>query len=194
VRTAARSPASCATVSAAPADASEEGGEIADDVNTRESPGPDERFAAAVYVRRSAMGLRGELAVLEIIPEGEGRVTLSDVAGRELFSHPPAQLQVAIASRTTFRVQHGEERWWVSGASFRSSKELERVRQRIDRDDVILSVPELPETDERTYNPLISNLTAQQQAWRGLWIEALRQAGAHVEVKRRSPRRPGSVI
>ena len=159
----------------------EEDGEIAEDVNISEAPRPDEPFAGAVYVRRRAMGLRGELAVLEIIPEGEGRVTLSDPAGHELFSHPPSELRVGRASRTAFRVQHGDERWWLSGTSPRSGKEFERVRQRIGRDDVILAVPRLPDTDERTYNPLMSNLTAQQQAWCRLWIEALRRAGARVE-------------
>jgi hypothetical protein len=69
----------------------------------------------------------------------------------------------------------------LAGLSFRSDKQLERVRQRIDRDDVILAVPKLPEIDERVYNPLISNLTAEQQAWRGVWLDALRQAGAKVE-------------
>ena len=158
-----------------------ERGNIADDVNMRGGPGPDEPFAGAVYFRRRAMGLRGELGVLEIIPEGEGRVTLSDPAGQKLFSHPPSQLRVGRASKTTFRVQHGDERWWLSGVSPRSGKEFERVRQRIERDDVILTVPTLPETDERAYNPLMSNLTAQQHAWCGLWIGALRRAGAQME-------------
>lgn len=147
----------------------------------RAAPGPDEPFAGAVYFRRHAIGLRGQLAVLEIIPEAEGRVTLSDAAGQELFSYRPSELRVGRASRTTFRVQHGDERWWLSGPSFRSGKEFERVRQQIDRDDVVLVVPKLPETDERIYNPLMSNLTAEQQAWCGLWIAALRRAGAKIE-------------
>ena len=146
-----------------------------------EAPVPNQPFAGAVYFRRRAMGLRGELAVLEIIPEGEGRVTLSDLAGQELFSHRPSELGVKRASRTAFRVQRGGESWWLSGASFRSGKELERVRQRIGRDDVILSVPKLPETDERVYNPLMSNLTAELQAWREVWIAALREAGARMD-------------
>jgi hypothetical protein len=140
-----------------------------------------EPFAGAVYVRRRAAGLRGELAVLEIVPGADSRVTLSDPAGRELFSHPPSALRVARASKTTFRVQHGDDRWWLSGASPRSPKDLERVRRRIARDDVILTVPRGAETDERVFNPLMSNLTAQQHAWCGLWIEALRRAGAQVE-------------
>jgi hypothetical protein len=146
----------------------------------RQAPGPGEPFAGAVYVRRRAMGIRGELAVLEIAPDGTG-VTLSDPAGQEIFSHPPSELRVGRASRTTFWVQHGDQRWWLSGTSFRSDKESERVRQRINRDDVIFTLPNLPETDERAFNPLISNLTAQQQAWCGLWIDALRQAGARMQ-------------
>jgi hypothetical protein len=146
-----------------------------------ESPGPGEPFAGAVYFRRRAMGLRGELAVLEIISEGGGRVRLSDLAGQDLFNHPAAELRVGRASRTAFRVQRGQERWWLTGASFRSGKASERARQRIHRDDVVLAVPSLPETDERAYNPLMSNLTAQEQAWCGLWIEALRRAGAQME-------------
>jgi hypothetical protein len=46
---------------------------------------------------------------------------------------------------------------------------------------VILAVPELPEADERAYKRLMRNLTVQQQAWCGLWIGALRRAGAHAE-------------
>jgi hypothetical protein len=146
----------------------------------REAPRPDERFAGAVYVRRRAVGLRGDLAVLEIIPDGEGRVTLSDPTGRQLFSHRPSELRVRRASKTSFRVQHGNESWWLSGATFRSGKEFERVRQRIDRDDVVFALPKPPETDERAYNPLMSNLTAEQHAWCALWLGTLRQAGAQM--------------
>jgi hypothetical protein len=147
----------------------------------REERAAGERFAGAVYVRRRAMGLRGELAVLEISPDGESRVTLSDPAGRELFSHLSPDLRVARASRTTFRVQHGDDRWWLTGASLRSGKALERARRSIARDDVIFTVPERAEIDERVFNPLMSNLTAQQHAWCGFWLEALRRAGAQME-------------
>jgi hypothetical protein len=119
--------------------------------------------------------------VLEILADGESRVRLSDPAGRELFSHPPRELRVARASRTTFRVQHGDDRWWLSGTSPRSDKESERVRRRIGRDDVILTVPKRGETDERAFNPLMSNLTAEQLAWCGFWLEALRRAGAQMK-------------
>jgi hypothetical protein len=64
---------------------------------------------------------------------------------------------------------------------FRAGHLERRVRQRIDRDDVILTVPKLPETDERAHKRLMRNLAAQQQAWCGLWIGARRQAGAHAE-------------
>lgn len=146
-----------------------------------EAPAPDGPFAAAVYFRQRRVGIRGELAVLEIIPGGEGRVTLSDPAGHELFSHPPSELRVALASKITFRVQHGDERWWLWGTGYQTGKQFEKVRERIDRDDVILAVPRLPDMDERTYKRLMSNLNAQQQAWCGLWINALGQAGAQIE-------------
>jgi hypothetical protein len=146
----------------------------------RDAPEPGESFAAPVYVRRRSLGLRGELAVLEIVSEGQGRLTLSAPAGEPVFSHAPSEFRAGRASRTTFWLQHGEERWWLSAVSFRSQKEAERVRRRIDRDDVLFAVPKLPEVDERTYNPLMSNTTAQQQAWCGLWLEALRHAGAQM--------------
>jgi hypothetical protein len=144
----------------------------------REAPGPGEPFAGAVYFRRRALALRGEPAVLEIIPEGAGRVTLSDPAGHQLFSHPPSELRVTLAPGNSFRVQHGDERWWLWGASIRSDKEFERVRQTIDRDDVMIAVPKLPDADERAYKRLMRNRTAQQRAWCRLWIAALRAAGA----------------
>ena len=158
-----------------------EGGQIADDVNITGAPGPGEPFAGAVYVRRRAMGLRGDLAVLEIVSENGGRVRLSAPGGQEVFSHVPSQLRVGRASRTAFLIQHGDESWWLTGVSVRSDKESQRVRQRIGREDVVLSVPKLPATDERAYNPLMSNLTAQQQAWCGLWLEVLRRAGAQMK-------------
>ncbi|HTX09554.1 MAG TPA: hypothetical protein VME22_13130 [Solirubrobacteraceae bacterium] len=147
----------------------------------RDKPVPGEGFAGAVYFRRRAMGLRGELALLEIILEGTGRVALSNAGGQKLFSHPPSELRVARASKTAFRVQHQQERWWLSGTTFRAGKEFGWVRERIERNDLILAVPKLPETDERAYNPLMSNQTAQQLAWCRLWIEALRDAGAQIE-------------
>jgi hypothetical protein len=157
----------------------EEGSEIAEEVNTKDETG--EGFASAVYFRRHAMGMRGELAVLEIVSEGMTAVVLSNSGGHRLFSYHASELRVGRASRTTFRVRDQQERWWFSGTTFRPGKEFEWVRERINRHELILAVPKLPETDERAYNPLMSNLTAQQQAWCGLWIEALRNAGAQME-------------
>lgn len=150
-------------------------------MNITGAAAPGEPFAAAVYVRRRAVGLRGDLAVLEIVAESGGRVRLSAPGGQEVFSYVPSQLRVGRASRTTFLIEHGDESWWLTGTGVRSDKALERMRKRIGRDDVILSVPKLPETDERAYNPLMSNQTAQQQAWCALWLEVLRRAGAHMK-------------
>jgi hypothetical protein len=156
-------------------------GAIADEETMGDAAGPGVDFGAAVYFRRHAVGIRGELAMLEISRVGTRHVTLSNSGGQKLFSHPCSELWVGRASRTTFRVRHGEECWWLSGTTFRSGKEFGWVRERIDRHELTLAVPKLPDTDERVYNPLMSNLTAQQQAWCDLWIEALRDAGAQME-------------
>lgn len=108
-------------------------------------------------------------------------MTLSDPARHELFSYPCAQVRISLASRTSFRVQHGDEGWWLSGTGFQTNKQFERVRQRIAPDDVALAVPRLADTDEDTYRRLMSDVNAQQQAWCGLWINALHQAGALVQ-------------
>jgi hypothetical protein len=139
-------------------------------------------FAGAVYFRRRAIALRGQPAVLEINPEGEGRVTLTDPPGQEqLFSYPPSELRVAVAVGNSFRVRHGDARWWLWGASTRSTKEFEQVRRRITRHDVIITVPRLADMDDRAYRRLMHNRAAQQRAWSGMWIGRLLEAGAQQE-------------
>lgn len=151
-----------------------------ENVNWKEAPGPDEPFAGAVCFSRRMLSIRGKLSVLEITPKDEGRVTLSDLAGQELFSHPAAELRVKPALSNTFRVQRGDERWWLWGTSFQTAKQFEQTRQRIDRDDVILAVPRPAEVDETDYTRLMHNMAAQKEAWCGLWIGMLLRAGAQM--------------
>lgn len=148
-------------------------------------PSPGEPVAGAVYFR-PARGADAQLAVLEVEPRGESRVTLSDASGRELFSHRPGELRFALASRAAFELQRGEDRWLMSGTCFRNGRGLDEARRIIDREDVMLVVPMLPDMAERAYERLLGNTSAQQAAWCGFWRAVLEHAGADVDSGRGS--------
>lgn len=159
------------------------GNEIAGNEDMRRAAARALPFAGAVFFRRRLVTLRPAwLAVLEIVPKGEGYlVTLTDHDGQELFSYSGSALRVTPAGLMSLRVQYGEERWWLWGMTSLSRTGLERRRRRIGRDDVNLVPPPLPEMDERAYRRVMSNVRAQRAVWRIWWLAVLRLAGAHVE-------------
>jgi hypothetical protein len=146
----------------------------------RKVPAAGEPVAGAVYYRQ-ARGANAELAVLAVDPQGEGRVTLSDTSGAELFSHRPGELRFALASRAAFELQRGEDRWLMSGTCFKNGKGLDELGRLIDRRDVILVVPMLADMPDREYERLLGNPSAQQAAWCGFWSAVLEHAGATVD-------------
>lgn len=149
-----------------------------DDVKWTPTPGPGEPFVGAVCFSRRMLSVRGKLSVLELVPDG--RVTLRDIAGNELFSYPPSDLLVKPSLSDTFRIRYGAERWWLWGANFQSAKQFESIRQRVGRDDVIIAVPRPADVEEREYERLMRSMAAQKRAWSGLWIGMLLEAGAKI--------------
>jgi hypothetical protein len=150
------------------------------DGDWRKVPAAGEPVAGAVYYRR-ARATSAELAVLEVDAQGEGLVTLRDTSRAELFSHRPGELRFALASRAAFQLECGEDRWLMSGTCFKNGKGLDEVSRIIDRADVILTVPMLPDMTDREYQRLLGNPSAQQAAWCGFWNAVLEHAGAHVD-------------
>lgn len=149
-------------------------------------PAPGERVAGAVYYRQ-ARAATAELAVLEVDSQ-PGLVTLSGLSGEQLFSHRPAELRFSLASRASFQLDRGDDRWLMSGTVFKHGHGLDELRELIDRDDVILVVPMLPQMPDREYERLLGNTGAQQAAWCGFWSAVLEHAGAAVESDPRARR------